>query len=131
MKLFATKPCSFCGKNFFIGDEIPTNYVLDPNAQEKMGVLVVVDKNSGISDNNSNTGDVGSDAGGSLLPPVSTLDSDSESDDEETVEKYTKSKFTHMNKDEILAIAAELGVEANADMSKAEIADLIIEKQGE
>lgn len=40
MKLIAKKPCSFGGKQFFIGDEIPVEFVLDPKAQEKMGVLV-------------------------------------------------------------------------------------------
>ena len=41
MKLIAQKPCSFGGKKFCIGDEIPSGYVLDPKAQEKMGVLVI------------------------------------------------------------------------------------------
>lgn len=64
MKLFARKPCSFSGKKFFIGDEIPSDYVSDPKAQEKMGVLVVVEENSGNAD---------SVEGGALLPPSSTL----------------------------------------------------------
>lgn len=42
MKLIAQKPCSFGGKRFFIGDEIPVEYVLDPKAQEMMGILVQV-----------------------------------------------------------------------------------------
>lgn len=42
MKLIAQKPCGFGGKKFYIGDEIPAEYVLDPKAQEKMGVLVIV-----------------------------------------------------------------------------------------
>lgn len=42
MKLIAKKPCSFGGKQFFIGNEIPADLVLDPKAQEKMGVLVSV-----------------------------------------------------------------------------------------
>lgn len=40
MKLFAKVPCSFGGKQFFIGDEVPAEVVLDPKAQEKRGVLV-------------------------------------------------------------------------------------------
>ena len=43
MKLIAKKPCNFGGKRFYIGDEIPAEFVLDPKAQEKMGVLVQVD----------------------------------------------------------------------------------------
>lgn len=43
MKLIAKKPCSFGGKKFYIGDEIPAEYVLNPNDQEKMGVLATVD----------------------------------------------------------------------------------------
>ena len=43
MKLIAKKPCSFGGEQFYIGDEIPAEIVLDPKAQEKMGVLVCVD----------------------------------------------------------------------------------------
>lgn len=47
MKLIAKKPCSFGGKKFYIGDEIPVESVLDPKAQEKMGVLVLVDEAQG------------------------------------------------------------------------------------
>lgn len=43
MKLIAKKPCSFGGKKFYIGDEIPAELVLDPRAQEKLGVLVQTD----------------------------------------------------------------------------------------
>lgn len=42
MKLIAKKPCSFGGKSFFIGDEIPSELVIDPKAQEMMGKLVIV-----------------------------------------------------------------------------------------
>ena len=42
MKLIAMKPCGFGGKKFYVGDEIPFEDVLDPKAQEKMGVLVIV-----------------------------------------------------------------------------------------
>lgn len=47
MKLIALKPCSFGGKKFYIGDEIPVESVLDPKAQEQMGVLVLVDPAQG------------------------------------------------------------------------------------
>ena len=42
MKLIARKPCSFGGKKFYIGDEIPAEHVMNPNAQEKRGVLAIV-----------------------------------------------------------------------------------------
>ena len=42
MKLVANKPCSFGGKKYFIGEEIPTELVVDPARLEKMGVLTVI-----------------------------------------------------------------------------------------
>lgn len=39
MRLVANKPCSFGGKKFLIGDEVPANLVLNPNKQIKMGTL--------------------------------------------------------------------------------------------
>ena len=42
MKLIAKKPCGFGGKKFYIGDEIPAEYVLNPKTQEKLGNLVIV-----------------------------------------------------------------------------------------
>lgn len=42
MRLIAKKPCSFDGKKFFIGDEIPAECVANPKAQEKMGVIAIV-----------------------------------------------------------------------------------------
>lgn len=41
MELIAQKPCSFGGRKFFVGEKIPEGLVLDPKAQEKMGVLVI------------------------------------------------------------------------------------------
>ena len=41
MKLIAKKPCSFEGHKFFIGDEIPTEFVANPKALEKMGVIAI------------------------------------------------------------------------------------------
>ena len=41
MKLIAQKPCSFGGKQFFIGDEIPAGLVADARMQEKMGVITI------------------------------------------------------------------------------------------
>lgn len=45
MKLIARKPCSFNGKKFFIGDEIPAESVINPKEQEKMGVLTIAADN--------------------------------------------------------------------------------------
>ena len=49
MKLIARKPCSFGGEKFYIGDEIPTEHVLEPKAQEKMGVLAIVADDAGAT----------------------------------------------------------------------------------
>ena len=42
MKLIARKACSFGGKKFYIGDEIPAELVLDPKTQEQREVLAIV-----------------------------------------------------------------------------------------
>lgn len=42
MKLIARQPCNFGGKRFYIGDEIPAEHVLNPQAQEKLGILAIV-----------------------------------------------------------------------------------------
>ena len=42
MRLIAKKPCSFGGRKFFIGDEIPENLVADAVLQEKYGVITIV-----------------------------------------------------------------------------------------
>lgn len=42
MKLIARQPCSFGGEKFYIGNEIPAEYVMDVKKQEQMGVLAVV-----------------------------------------------------------------------------------------
>lgn len=39
MRLIANKPCSFGGKKFLIGDEVPANLVLNPNYQVQLGTL--------------------------------------------------------------------------------------------
>ena len=119
MKLFAKKPCSFNGKNFFIGNEIPSEYVLDPKAQEKMGILVVVEEKS----SNAASG-----AGGSLLPPASTLESATDKEKVTSKVTYSKSTLVRMNKEELLKIATEKGVCADDEMKKEEIVDLILKK---
>ncbi len=47
MRLIANKPCSFGGQKFYIGDEIPENFVVDAKSQEKMGVITIVNDNMG------------------------------------------------------------------------------------
>ena len=42
MKLIAKQPCSFGGKRFYIGDDIPVELVQEPKTQEKYGKLVIV-----------------------------------------------------------------------------------------
>ena len=42
MRLIANKPCSFGGRKFYIGDEIPENLVADARLQEKLGVITIV-----------------------------------------------------------------------------------------
>ena len=42
MKLIAKQPCSFGGKRFYIGAEIPVELVKEPKTQEKYGKLVIV-----------------------------------------------------------------------------------------
>lgn len=42
MKLVAQRPCSFGGKRFVIGEEIPTDLVVNPAALAKMGVISIV-----------------------------------------------------------------------------------------
>ena len=80
MKLYAKKPCSFCGQKFFIGDEIPAEFVIDPKAQKMMGVIEVVEGKSDTADPI---------VGGPLLPPTSTLE-DETADKEEKADAGTK-----------------------------------------
>lgn len=48
MRLIAKKPCSFGGKRFFIGEEVPENLVMNPAVQEKLGVLTIAN-DEGVS----------------------------------------------------------------------------------
>lgn len=49
-RLIALKPCSFGGKKFFIGDEIPTEYVESPAKMEQLGVIKVVKVESEVTE---------------------------------------------------------------------------------
>lgn len=55
MRLIANKPCSFGGKKFYIGNEIPENFVADAKLQEKMGVITIVNDSMGVADKQSAT----------------------------------------------------------------------------
>lgn len=50
MRLIVKKPCSFGGRQFYIGDEIPENLVADARLQEKYGVITIVNNSEGVSD---------------------------------------------------------------------------------
>ena len=49
MRLIAKKPCSFGGRQFYIGDEIPENLVADTKRQEEYGVITIVNDSEGGS----------------------------------------------------------------------------------
>ncbi len=67
MALVAKKPCSFGGKDFFIGDEIPKELVNDPAYQEQLGVLAHVDESSWMT---------GTDNGILSIPIIKDVDAD-------------------------------------------------------
>lgn len=57
MKLIAKQPCSFGGKRFYIGDEIPVDLVKEPKTQEKYGKLAIVNDDP-VADQPAGTCDV-------------------------------------------------------------------------
>lgn len=48
MRLIAKKPCSYGGKKFFIGDEIPAELVVNIEREEKLGVISVANDEAGV-----------------------------------------------------------------------------------
>lgn len=46
MALIAKKPCNFCGHKFFIGDEIPEDFVVDAERQEAYGLIAIVNEDA-------------------------------------------------------------------------------------
>lgn len=46
MRLIAKKPCQYGGKKFYIGDEIPAEFVAEPKKQERLGVLSIIKEGS-------------------------------------------------------------------------------------
>ena len=65
MRLIAKKPCSFGGKKFFIGEEVPAYLVANPESQEKLGVLAIA-KNE--------VGEVPADMAGTFIQEKGTED---------------------------------------------------------
>ncbi len=55
MRLIANKPCSFNGRQFYIGDEIPEKFVADAGMQEKLGVIAIVKDTEKVSGGGSGT----------------------------------------------------------------------------
>lgn len=55
MRLIAKKPCSFGGRQFFVGDEIPADLVADPKLQEHYGQLAIANDDGGVSGGQSGT----------------------------------------------------------------------------
>ncbi len=55
MRLIANKPCSFGGQQFYVGDEIPENLVVDAKMQEKLGVVTIANDMEGVSGKESGT----------------------------------------------------------------------------
>lgn len=55
MRLVANKPCSFGGRQFFIGDVIPDDLIVDTKAQEKLGVITIVNDSNVVPDGKSGT----------------------------------------------------------------------------
>lgn len=50
MKIIAKKPCSFGGRKFFIGDEIPAELVTDVKVQEMYGRISIIGADGGEPD---------------------------------------------------------------------------------
>ena len=49
MRLIARKPCSFGGKKYFIGDEVPAEDVINPTVHERQGTLAIVKDEQGAA----------------------------------------------------------------------------------
>lgn len=50
MRLIAKKPCSYGGKKFFIGDEIPAELVVNIEREEKLGVISAANDEAGVQE---------------------------------------------------------------------------------
>lgn len=155
----ALKPCTFAGKKYKIGEPIADGVVLREAAPRlcKMGMIAAVGVSGIIADSNeggpllppSSTIDPEKDPEGDSenldnsensenqegdqnpeKDPENPEQTDNEQDGEEE-KTYSKSALSKMNKDELLAVADEKGVEATAEMTNAAIVELILAAQGE
>ena len=50
MKLIAKKRCSYGGRKFFAGDEIPADIVLNVEREEKLGVISIANDEAGVQE---------------------------------------------------------------------------------
>ena len=48
MRLIAKKPCSYGGRKFLIGDEIPAELVVNIEREEKLGVISIANDEAGV-----------------------------------------------------------------------------------
>jgi hypothetical protein len=55
MKFIAKKPCNFGGKNYYIGDEIPTAFISEPKTQERLGVISILEIKEEVPDDDAGT----------------------------------------------------------------------------
>lgn len=58
MRLIALKPCSFGGRKYFKGEEIPSKEVINPAVQESQGTLAIVKDEQGMMLETAETGKV-------------------------------------------------------------------------
>lgn len=58
MQLIAQKPCSFGGRQFFIGEEIPSSLVVNPKMQEARGILAIANGGEALEFTETLTGQV-------------------------------------------------------------------------
>lgn len=56
MRLIAKKPCSYGGKKFFIGDEIPAELVVNIEREEKLGVISAANDEAGVPEQSMQNG---------------------------------------------------------------------------
>ena len=58
MRLIALKPCSFGGRKYFKGEEIPPEEVINPAVQESQGTLAIIKDEQGMTLETAETGKV-------------------------------------------------------------------------
>lgn len=58
MRLIALKPCSFGGRKYFKGEEVPPAEVINPAVQESQGTLAIIKDEQGMTLETAETGKV-------------------------------------------------------------------------